>query len=65
MKTLKQYEDSERLVKLVEWDGGTFSATIITKDKKSTGSNVYTRRNWAERKFMEYKNHPLKTIKGL
>ena len=64
MKTLKMYEDSERLVKLIQWTDNTFTASIVTKDGKYTGSQ-YKLLFWAERKFIEFRDYPLKTIREL
>lgn len=63
MKTLQQYEDEERLVKLIAWDDGTFCVTIILSDSSRViRSSSYVRLAWAFRKFIEYRDFPLKAL---
>ena len=63
MKEIKRFESSERLVKLIYNEDGTeYTVLILTVDGKSKGE-TYKSKNWAERKFLDYKNKPLESLR--
>lgn len=62
MKTLKTFENSERLVKLIHHeDDNTYHVTLLTRDGRDI-SETYKLLPWAERKFSDYKVYPLEEL---
>ena len=62
MRTIKEFENDERRVTLRYTNDGQYSVSILLRDGKTTGA-IYKSLYWAERKFNDYKNNPLETIK--
>ena len=63
MKELKRFENNERLVKLIyNEDSKEYTVLILTRDGKSKGE-IYKSKIWAERKFLDYKNNPLESLR--
>lgn len=62
LKTIKRFENDERLVILsyCEFDN-TYTVSILTREDKSIGK-TYKSMFYAERKFSEYKDYPLKAL---
>lgn len=62
MKTIKTFENDERLVRIIYFeDCKRYAVTLATCDCK-TKSTMYKLKFYAERKFSEYKNHPLEAL---
>lgn len=63
MKEIKRFENSERLVKLTHNESdNTYCVAIFVEGGKSK-SEIYKSLFWAERRFVEYKNNPLESLK--
>lgn len=62
MKTIKQFETAERLVKLIQTENG-YTVLVFAENGK-TADKTYTREFWAKRKYTEYKNAPLSAVMG-
>ena len=63
MKEIKRFENNERLVKLIyNVDSKEYTVLILTNDGKSKGK-IYKSKKFAERKFLDYKNNPLKSLR--
>ena len=62
MKTIKTFENGERLVKLLlNENDNTYTVNLITHN--GTTGAIYKSKFYAERKFNEYKYYPLNAIK--
>ena len=63
MKEIKRFENSERLVRLTYNEiNNIYTVSIFAEGGKSK-SEIYKSLSWAERKFLDYKNAPLETLK--
>ena len=63
MKEIKRFENGERLVRLTHNEiDNTYTVSIFTEGGKSK-SETYKSLSWAERKFLDYKNNPLESLK--
>lgn len=62
MKTIKTFENNERLVMLKYDDAEKrYFVSLLTRDSKDIGA-TYKSKFYAERKFSEYKNYPLQAL---
>lgn len=63
MKEIKRFENSERLVRLTHNEiNNTYTVAILTEGGKSK-SEIYKSLFWAERRFLDYKNNPLESLR--
>ena len=64
MKLIKTFENSERLVRLFfDETKKEYTVSLLAHNNKYAGA-IYKSLFWAERKFNDYKNNPLETIKS-
>lgn len=63
MKEIKRFENIERLVKIIYNENSEeYTVLILIKGGKSKGE-TYKSKKWAERKFLNFKNNPLESLK--